>query len=113
MRSKCPAPEDKKNGKILLHFAKENVVCFTMKPRKLTLLFSAIAASVLMGACSSNDEVADKGFNCLGLVSYTPASFEPSSEYSSVIRTKDIFGCELPSGDRTSFLWGAIVIEDY
>lgn len=85
-----------------------------MKPRKLAILFSVVLASVFMSACSSsNDAVADKGFNFLGLVSYEPASFAPSGEYSAVIRTKDVFGCSLPSGDRTQFLWGAIVIEDY
>ncbi len=84
-----------------------------MKPRKLTLLFSSIAAAILLGACASNDDVADKGFNCLGIVKYTPASFEPASQYSAVIRTQDVFGCEIPSGNRLSILWGAVVVQDY
>lgn len=85
-----------------------------MKLQKLAFLFSALLASVLMNACTSNDEVAtDNGFTCLGLVSYEPASFAPASPSSAVVRTKDIFGSTLPSGDKTSLLWGAIVIQDY
>ena len=71
-------------------------------------------ASFMLGACSSNeDAVADDGFNFLGLVSYQPASFAPASQSASVIRTSDIVTTGLPSGDKLSFLWGAIVIEDY
>lgn len=85
-----------------------------MKPHKLAFVISALAASFLLGACASNDgTVADRGFNCLGIVSYEPASFAPAEQSSSVVRTKDIFATGLPSGDRTSFLWGAIVLEDY
>lgn len=87
-----------------------------MKLRKLAILFSAVAASLLMSACSSlNDEevVAGNGFNFFGVVSHEPGSFAPAGEYSSVVRTHDIYGMELPTGDRTSLLWGAIVIQDY
>ena len=85
-----------------------------MKPHKLAFIFSALAASFLLGACASNDGTgADKGFNCLGIVSYEPASFAPAEQSPAVIRTKDLFVTGLPSGDRTSFLWGAIVLEDY
>lgn len=85
-----------------------------MKPNKLAILFSAVAASLLMSACSStSDTASNKGFNCLGIVKYEPASFAPSNEYSAVIRTEDLFGMDLPSGNRTSFLWDTIVIQDY
>lgn len=84
-----------------------------MKAIKLAFISFAVAASGLMSACSSTNDVADQSFNVLGIVSHEPASFIPESEYSAVIRTKDVFGCELPSGDRTSFLWGAVVIQDY
>lgn len=85
-----------------------------MKPHKLAILFSAITASLLVSACSSSSDTAsNSGFNCLGIVKYEPASFAPSSEYSAVIRTEELFGVDLPSGDRTSFLWDAVVIQDY
>ena len=84
-----------------------------MKPRKLAILFLATVASVLMSACSSSDTATGKGFNLLGIVSYEPGSYAPADEYSAVVRTQDIFGMDLPSGDRTSFLWDAVVIQDY
>lgn len=86
-----------------------------MKLHKIAFIFSALAASLLLGACSSTNDgtVADKGFNCLGIVSYEPASFAPAEQSSAVIRTKELFVPGLPTGDRTSLLWGAIVIEDY
>lgn len=85
-----------------------------MKPHKLAFIFSAVMASLLLGACSSNeDTVADNGFNFLGIVSYQPASFAPAAQSASVVRTSDIVATGLPSGDRWSFLWGAIVLEDY
>ena len=98
----------------LLHFKIIMLTSTIMKPHKLAILFSAVTASLLMSACSStNDTASNNGFNCLGIVKYEPASFAPSSEYSAVIRTEDLFGMGLPSGDRTSFLWDAVVIQDY
>ncbi len=85
-----------------------------MKPRKLAILFFTITASLLMSACASSDKQSNNGgFNCLGLVKYEPASFVPANEYSAVVRTKDLYKTGLPSGDRTSFLWDAFVIQDY
>ncbi len=102
------------NEKFLLLFLKDRLGYLFMKPRKLAFLFLAVFASALMSACSSTDDGrADKGFNCLGIVKYEPASFVPSNEYSIVVRTKDLFGSSLPSGDRTSFLWESIVLQDY
>ncbi len=85
-----------------------------MKPRKLAILFLVAVSSVLMSACSSTtDGTANKGFNCFGIVKYEPASFAPAGEYSIVLRSKDAFGSSLPSGDRTSFLWESLVVQDY
>lgn len=98
----------------MLIFFSERVGFSPMKLRKLVFLSLAVVSSMLMSACSSTNEgVADKGFNCLGIVKYEPASFVPAGQYSAVIRTKDLFGSSLPSGNRTSFLWEAIVIQDY
>ncbi|MBE6411314.1 MAG: hypothetical protein E7036_02030 [Opitutales bacterium] len=83
-----------------------------MKLRKLVFLsLIAISAAVLSG-CTA-DDVAHQKTTFFGLYTYEPACFAPSSPISMTVRTDEICGMELPSGDRTQFLWGLVSIEDY
>lgn len=83
-----------------------------MKLRNLFLL-SIVLISGLMSACSSNDQVAHNKTTVLGIVTFEPACYEVTKDTSDIIRSDEVYGMELPSGNRTQFLWGAISIEDY
>ena len=83
-----------------------------MKLRKLVFLsLIAISAAVLSGC--TDETTAHQKTTVFGLYTYEPACFTPSSPISMTVRTEDACGMELPSGDRTQFLWGLVSIEDY
>ena len=83
-----------------------------MKLRKLVFLSLIAISSAILSGCAS-DDVAHKKSTLLGLYTYEPACFTPTSPTKMSVRTDEIYGRELPSGDRTQFLWGLITIEDY
>lgn len=80
------------------------------------LIFAALASvalSVLSGCNSANDETAHQKSTFLGIYTYEPACYASQDPASFSLRTDEACGMELPSGDRTQFLWGLISIEDY
>lgn len=83
-----------------------------MKLRIFTLALVALVGFA-MNACTSNQNTAHQKETFFGLYTYEPACFAPTYEGSLVGRTDSITGMELPSGDRTQFLWGLVSIEDY
>ena len=85
-----------------------------MKLRKLVFLsLIAISSAVLSGCNVADETTAHQKTTLFGLYTYEPACFAPSSPISMTVRTDEICGMELPSGDRTQFLWGLVSIEDY
>lgn len=85
-----------------------------MKLRNSVFLTLIAAGAALLSGCNVADETtAHQKSTVLGLYTYEPACFAPSSPTSMTVRTDDACGMELPSGDRTQFLWGLISIEDY
>ena len=85
-----------------------------MKLRKLVFLsLIAISTAVLSGCNVADETTAHQKTTLFGLYTYEPACFAPSSPCSMTVRTEDACGMELPSGDRTQFLWGLVSIEDY
>ena len=85
----------------------------SMKLRILALISMVIAGAVLGGCNTGNDRTAHQKSTFFGLYTYEPGCFAPVSDYAIHARTEDMCGMELPSGDRTQFLWGLVSIEDY
>jgi len=85
-----------------------------MKLRNLAFLLCAAASAFTLGGCNTADETtAHQKTTFLGVYTYEPACFAPSRPAAINVRTEDICGMELPSGDRTQFLWGLVTIQDY
>lgn len=84
-----------------------------MKPRNLILLALSALAITLSGCNVADDSTAQTKTTFMGIYTYEPGCYAPSSDTAMVVRTEDMSGMELPSGDRTQFLWGLISIEDY
>lgn len=83
-----------------------------MKLRIFTLILAA-AAGFALNACTSNQNTAHQKETFFGLYTYEPACYAPTSSTALVGRTDSVMGMELPSGDRTQFLWGLVSVEDY
>jgi len=107
----------KKSGgrkKKMLILSGESIKYVAMKLRKLAFLLGIAAAALTLGGCNVGDETtAHQKSTFLGIYTYEPACFAPTRPSSIKVRTEDISGMELPSGDRTQFLWGLVSIEDY
>lgn len=84
-----------------------------MKLRNLLLISLAAAGFALSGCNVANDTTAHQKSTFWGLYTYEPGCYSPTSNYSINARTEDVAGMELPSGDRVSFLWGLVSVEDY
>ncbi len=97
-----------------LHFKSESLHSTSMKLRIFALI-SMIAASAILSGCASDDklQVANQKTTFFGLITYDQACFTPTEVQAMNLRTQDAFGRDLPSGDRLSFGWGLISIEDY
>ena len=74
---------------------------------------SAIVAGIALSGCTANQNTAHQKETFFGIYTYEPACYAPTCTYAMNGRTEDICGMELPSGDRTQFLWGLVSIEDY
>jgi hypothetical protein len=84
-----------------------------MKLHKFAILATLAVSSLLLGACTANTQTAHRKSTVFGLVSYEPNSFQVSHPATAVVRTDDITGMELASGDRLELFWGLITIQDY
>lgn len=85
-----------------------------MKLHKFAILATLAASSLFLSACmTSNTETAQKKSTAFGLVTFEPNSFAVSSPATAVVRTDDISGMELATGDRLELFWGLITIQDY
>jgi len=84
-----------------------------MKLRNSVLLTLIVASAALTGCNVADETTAHQKSTVFGLYTYEPACFTPSSPTAMTVRTEDACGMELPSGDRTQFLWGLVSIEDY
>lgn len=85
-----------------------------MKLHKFVLLVSVALGSLLTSACSSTEvATAHQKTTLFGLFTYQPASYAVTNPSSTVITTDEMFGMELPSGNRLQLAWGLISLEDY
>jgi len=84
-----------------------------MKLRNSVFLALATVALALSGCNTADETTAHQKSTIFGVYTYEPACYTPSSPAAMTVRTDDAVGMELPSGDKTSFLWGLVSIEDY
>jgi len=94
-----------------------------MKKSLASTLAAPICLVALIAAgCSSAPEGvhpaylrnnANNGFNVLGIVEYSPASYQKLYDDNGNVRTKELIDTENVSGDNYSFLWGTVVLADY
>ncbi len=83
-----------------------------MKLRNIALIATIATVSALLGGCAS-DETAHKKTTVFGIFTSEPESFASRDVAAFPLRTEEAFGMELPSGDRLTFLWGLVSLEDY
>jgi len=84
-----------------------------MKLRNFVFLALATASFALTGCNTADETTAHQKSTVFGIYTYEPASYAATDPASMTVRTEDASGMELPSGDKTSFLWGLISIQDY
>ena len=73
-----------------------------------------VIVGAMLGGCNTgNERTAHQKSTFFGLYTYEPGCFSPTSDTSINIRTEEACGMELPSGDKTSFAWGLVTVEDY
>ncbi len=84
-----------------------------MKFRNLLLITVAAVAAALSGCNTADETTAHRKTTCFGLYTYEPECYKPSTPTSMIITTDEACGMELPSGDRTTFFWGGISVQDY
>jgi len=84
-----------------------------MKLRKLLLTLASVATLLLLNACTANTDTAHTKSTVFGIYTYEPGAFTRAGEATASIRTDEVGGMELPSGDKTQFFWGLITIQDY
>ncbi len=82
-----------------------------MKFRNLLLI--VVAAVALAGCNTANDSIAHRKTTCFGLYTYQPECYAVTDPCSITLTTDEACGMELPSGDKTTFFWGALSIQDY
>lgn len=84
-----------------------------MKFRNLLLLIVGAASLALSGCNVADDSTAHRKTTCFGLYTYEPGCYKPTNPDSITITTDEACGMELPSGDKTTFFWGALSVQDY
>ena len=84
-----------------------------MKLHKFAILAAFAATSFFMGGCVSNTDTAHQKTTAFGLWTYEPAVYAVNNGLGARIRTDDMTGMELPSGDRLQLFWGLVSFEDY
>ena len=88
---------------------------------KLVLASFALGAAALFSGCADSvpsDAHAlyqrnNQGFNFLGLVDYSPESYDHVAEYSASIHSDELFDRKNITGDNLSLFWGSFVYADY
>jgi hypothetical protein len=96
-----------------------NIVNYSSNMIKKVTLLSLISALILVfgtGCASSQGQTGHQqqsGFNALGVVSYQQRAFAPPPVTSLHLKARDVANRSVYSGDRISFLWGLITIDDY
>lgn len=87
---------------------------------KLVLASLALAGAALMTGCENVPSDTDplysrnnQGFNALGIVDWSPESYEEIKEYSMVAHSDELVDRKNISGDNLSLFWGTIVFADY
>lgn len=84
-----------------------------MKLRNIAFTSILVALASILGGCVADDTTAHQKTTAFGLYTSEPASYKLSRPASTVVRTDDATGMEVPSGNRTTFLWGMFTFEDY
>ncbi|MBO7521526.1 MAG: hypothetical protein J6T16_04730 [Opitutales bacterium] len=84
-----------------------------MKILKFASLIAFAAAALSLTGCTSNTTTAHQKSSAWGVYTFEPACFSVTDTHSALIRTDDVAGMELPSGDRLQLFWGLISIQDY
>ncbi|GHC07475.1 hypothetical protein [Cerasicoccus arenae] len=88
---------------------------------KLVLATLALGAAALMSGCansapSGSDPLYSRnnqGFNALGIVDWSPASYEEVPIESAVLYSDTMLDRKNISGDNLSLFWGTFVYADY
>ncbi|MGE9295559.1 MAG: hypothetical protein ACQKBV_04655 [Puniceicoccales bacterium] len=87
---------------------------------KLVIATAALGAAALITGCSSSSDSThelysehNQGFNALGIVDWSPASYEHVPEYSMTMHSDEALDHKNISGDNLSLFWGTIVFADY
>ncbi len=79
-----------------------------------TLILIAVALALFTGCASNNSsKFASSDYNMLGIVSYSPESYERISNTSFAVHTDEVTARRNVSGDNLQLLWGLITVADY
>ncbi|MEM9226675.1 MAG: hypothetical protein AAGA45_01795 [Verrucomicrobiota bacterium] len=90
-------------------------------PASLIACIALLLASFLLGCTNTPKDVHpaytrnhyNKGFNVLGIVDYSPESYQKLNDGNGNVRTKELVKTTEPTGDNLSLLWGLVVLADY
>lgn len=82
---------------------------------KILALFSLAASALVFSGCRDEGtaQMAPEETNVLGIYKNVQESYASTPDTSFVINSDELYTRKNFSGDKTSLLWGLIVIEDY
>ena len=84
-----------------------------MRSKILTLVSLSVLALAFSGCDKGRTAMGPNETNVLGIVKYDRASYEPVGPATFAIRTDELYTRRNFSGDKTTFLWGLVTIQDY
>lgn len=72
-----------------------------------------VASALVFTACTANTDTVHQKSTAFGIWTFNPACYTPSDGMGITVRTEQMSGMELPSGDKLSLFWGLVSFEDY
>lgn len=84
-----------------------------MRCKILALLSLAASALVFTGCDAGKASMAPEETNVLGLYKNVQESYGHTGPNSFVINSNELYTRKNFSGDKTTFLWGLVTVEDY
>ena len=81
---------------------------------KLLTVFTIIISAFILTACDSGSaSILPRETNVLGIVKHEPQSYYHTGPNTFALHIDELYTRKDFSGDRTTFFWGLVTIEDY
>jgi hypothetical protein len=83
---------------------------------KILALLGVAASALFLTGCprdAGQAQLAPEDTNVLGIYTNTPESYEASEPTTFLVKTDELYTRKNFSGDKRTYLWGLVTVEDY